>query len=138
MKARIYFSFVDHYCKEGWELKNWCFLIVVLKKDPESPLDCKELKLVNPKGTQPWIFIGRMETEDETPIFGYLMWRADLLEKTLMLGKIEDKRRRVWQRVSWLEDIIDPMGMSLCKLWDTSKDWKSWPASVHVVEKSHD
>ena len=108
----------------------------MLKNDPESPLDYKELKLVNSKGNQPWIFIGRMDTEAEVPIFGYPMWRADSLEKTLMLGKIEDKRRRVWQRASWLEDITDSMDMSLGKLWDTSKDWKSWPAEVHVVEKS--
>jgi len=133
--VRIYFSFVEHYCKESWELKNWCFSIVVLKKDPESPLDWKELKLVNSKGNQPWIFIGRTDTEAEARKFVYLMWRADSFEKTLMLGKIEDKRRRVWQRVTFLEDIIDSMGMSLCKLWDTTNDWKPWPAAVHVVEK---
>ena len=69
-------------------------LNVVLEKILESPLDCKEIKPVNPKGNQSWIFIGRTDAKVETPIFGHLMRRADLLEKTLMLGKIEGRRKR--------------------------------------------
>ena len=61
----------------------------------ESPLDCKEIKPVNPKGNQPWIFIGRTDAEAEAPIHGYLMWSIDSLEKTLTLGKIEGRRRSV-------------------------------------------
>ena len=63
--------------KESWALKNWCFWTVVLKKTAESPLDCKETQQVNPKGNQPWIFIGRNYPKAKTPIFGHLMWRTD-------------------------------------------------------------
>ena len=90
---------LDH--QEGWVPKNWCFQIMVLEETLESPLDCKEIRPVNPKGNQPWIFIGRTAAEDEAPILGHLMWRADSLEKTLMLGKIEGKRSR-WQRMRWV------------------------------------
>ena len=71
-------------CEEGWVLKNWCFWTVVLEKTPERPLDCKEIKPVNPNGNQPWIFIAKTDAEAEAPIFGHLMRRADSLEKTLM------------------------------------------------------
>ena len=81
---------LDH--KEHWVPKNWCFWTMVLEKTLESPLDCKEINPVNPKANQPWMFIGR--TEAEVPIFDYLMWRTDSLEKTLMLGKKEGRRRR--------------------------------------------
>ena len=74
--------------KEGWAPKNWCFQTVVLEKTLESPLDYKEIQPVNPKGNQSWIFIGRTDAEAETPIFGYLMCRADSLAKTRMLGNI--------------------------------------------------
>ena len=82
---------LDH--KEGWMLKNWCFQTVVLKKILESLLDWKEIKSVNPKGNQPWIFIGKTDAEAEAPVLWSLMWRAHSFEKTLMLGKIEGRRR---------------------------------------------
>ena len=82
----------DH--KESWVLKNWCFRIVVLEKTLESSLNCKEIKPVNPKGNQPWIFTGRTDAEAEILILCHLMRRANSLEKTLMLGKTEDSRRR--------------------------------------------
>ena len=75
-------------CKEGWVPKNWPFCIAVLEKNLESPLDCKEIEPVNPKGNQPWIFIGRTDAEAEAQYFSYLMQRADSLEKILKLGKI--------------------------------------------------
>ena len=82
------------YHKEGWAPKNWCFQAVVLEKTLESPLDCKESKSVNPKGNQPWIFIGRTDAEAETPI----LWPPDAnaysFKKTLMLGKIEGLKAR--------------------------------------------
>ena len=96
---------LDH--KEGWAPKNWCFQTVILEKTLESPLDCKEIKPVNPKRNKPWIFIGR--TDAEAPILGHLMWRADSLEKTLMLGKIEGRRRRGRQRMRQLEGITNSM-----------------------------
>ena len=104
---------LDH--KEGWTPKNWCFWIVLLEKTLESRLDCKEIKLVNPKGNQSWILIGR--TDAEAPI---LMWRTNLLEKPLMLGKIEG--RSGWQRLRWLDSIIDPRDMSMSKLQEIMKD----------------
>ena len=107
---------LDH--KESWAPKNWCFWTVVLEKTLESPLDCKESQPVNPKGNHSWIFIGRTDAEAEAPIFSHLMWRADSLEKTLMLGKIEGRRRRGWQRMTWLDSITDWMDMNLSKLWE--------------------
>jgi len=89
--------------KESWAPKNWCFLTVVLEKTLESPLDCREIKPVNPKGNQSWIFIGRTDAEAEGPIFWPPDQRTDSFEKTLMLGKIERGRRRGWQdeMVGW-------------------------------------
>ena len=81
-------------CKENWVLKNWCFWTVGLKKTPETPLDSKEIKTVSPKGYQSWLFIGSTGAEVEASILWPLGWRIDSLEKTLMLEKIEGKRRR--------------------------------------------
>ena len=76
-------------CLESWAPKNWCFWTVVLEKTLESPLDCKEIQPVHPRGNQSWIFIGRTDDEAETQYFGQLMQRTDSFEKTLTLGKIE-------------------------------------------------
>ena len=84
---------------------------MVLEKTPESPLDCKEIKPVHPKGDQSSVFIGRTDVEAETPILGHLMQRADSFEKTLMLGKTEG-RRRARQRMRWLEG-----GLACCGSW---------------------
>ena len=94
--------------KESWAPKNWCFLIVVLEKTLESPLNYKEIKPVRPKGDQSWIFIGRTDAEAEAPI----LWPPNAFWKTLMLGKIEGKRRREQQRMRWLDGITEPMDMS--------------------------
>ena len=87
--------------KKGWAL-NWWLRIVVLEKTLESPLDSKEIKPVNPKGNQPWIFTGRTMLKLKLQYFGHMMQRAHSLEKTLMLGKIEGKRRRGQQKMRWL------------------------------------
>ena len=89
-------------CEKSWAPKNRCFWTVVLGKTLESPLDCKEIQPIHPKGDQSWLFIGRTDGKAE---FGPLMQRADSFEKTLMLGKIEDRRRRGWQRMRWLDGI---------------------------------
>ena len=84
----------------------------MLEKTLESPLDNKEIQPVHPKGDQSWVFIGRTDAEAEIPILGHLMQRTDSVEKTLMLGKIEGKRRRGQQRMRWLDGITDSMDMS--------------------------
>ena len=96
--------------KESWAPQNWCFWTVVLEKTFDSPLDCKEIQPVHPKGNQSWIFTGRTDVEAETPINDHLMRRADSFEKTLMLGKIQGRRRRGWQRMRWLDGTTNSMG----------------------------
>ena len=84
--------------KECWSLKNWCFWTVVLEKSLESPLNCKEIKPVHPKGNQSWV-LERLMLKPKLQYFGHLMRRADSLEKTLMLGKVDGRRRRGWRRM---------------------------------------
>ena len=115
--------------KESWAAKNWCFWTVGLEKTLESPLDHKEIKPVNPKGNQSWIFTGRTTAEAEVPYFGYLMQRTDSLEKTLMLGKIEGRKRRGQQKKRWLDGITNLMGVSLMM------NREAWHAAAYGVAK---
>jgi len=105
---------VDH--EEGWAPKIWCFWTVVLEKTLESPLDCKEIKPANPKGNPPLGYsLEGLMLKLKLQYFGHPMQRAESLKKTMMLGKIEGRRRRGQQRIRWLYGITDSMDMSLSK-----------------------
>ena len=118
--------------EEGWVLKNWWFWIVVLEKT----LGQKEIKRVNPKRNQSWISLEGLMLKLKLQSFGHLIWRADSLETSLILGTIEGRWRRGWQRMRWLDSITDSMDMNLSKLWEMLKDWGVWYVAVHGVTKN--
>ena len=119
--------------EEGRATKNWCFWIVLLEKTLENLLDHKEIKLVNPKGNQAWIFTGR--TDAEAPMATWCEqsthWR-----RPWCWERLKGKKRKGWQKMKWLDSITDSVDMNLSKLCKIVEDRGAWGATVHEVTKS--
>ena len=123
--------------KESWAQKNWCFWTVVLEKTLEVPWTVRRSNQSILKEISPEYSLEGLVLKLTLYYFGHLVWRADSLEKTLMLGKIEGRRRREWQRMKRLGGIIDSMDMSLSKFRETVKDREDWRAAVQGVTVRH-
>ena len=124
---------LDH--KEGWVAKNLCFQIVVLEKTLKSPLNSKEIKPVNPKGNQLWIFTGRTDAEAKTPILQPVDAKSWLTGKDPDAGKKWRQKEKETAEDEMVRSIPDSVDMNMSKLWETVKDREAWRAAVHGSQR---